>query len=376
MKKTKHLLPTDLTRFENFRLPTSFDDVTPEWLTKMLQCKAPGVVVKSIEVSYLTEGTGTRARLSLDYNRAGVDAGLPKTMWLKSWFNALRDWHLQAGSILGEIVFYRFAPQLPVRAAGSYYAGVDETGQGLVLMEDLKAADATFLGASDSLTLDQVRDGVDQLARLHAVYWDMPHPSADAVWPAVPNGGALGKLMLEQVFPNMATIMAQPHLQGRLPADLSPERLSRALTNYLHRVSRSPICLLHFDAHLGNVAMRKTGEIFFVDWQFFRAGAWFHDVSYFVTSAITTQNRRQWERELLEYYLGRLRAHGATPPSLDAAWEDYVVGQVYGVLSWVCAMLEMQSIDTIYAFLDRAINAVMDLGTIDHLLASPEPFSG
>jgi hypothetical protein len=368
MGESKRQLPTHLARSEDFRLPTSFDELTTEWLTKVLQPKAPGVVVQSMEVSYLTEGTGTRARLTLGYNQAGVDAGLPKTMWLKSWFNSLRDWHLQAGSILGEIVFYRFAPQLPIRAAGCYYAGIDDTGQGLVLMEDLKAEDVTFLGASHALTLDQARDGVDQLARLHSAHWDMPHPSEDAVWPSVPNGGSLGKLMLEQVFPNMAAMMGQPHLQGRLPADMTPERLGRALTNYIHRASKSPLCLLHFDPHLGNVAMRKTGEIFFVDWQFFRAGTWFHDVSYFVGSALKTEDRRQWDRILLEHYLERLKAYGVTPPSFEDAWEDYRAAQIYNVLAWVGTMLEMQTLDTIYTFLDRALNAAEDLGSMELLL--------
>jgi hypothetical protein len=348
-------------------LPTSFDELTTDVLTNMLQRKAPGVVVQSMSVSYLTEGTGTRARLTLEYNEAGVEAGLPKTVWLKTWFNALREWHVGAGSILGEIVFYRFAPQLPIRAADCYFAGVDRNGQGLVLMEDLKAKNVTFLGAETALDRDQTRDGLDQLARLHAAYWDMPRPSEDAVWPALPDTGLLGQLMLTQVFPAMSEMMSQPHLQGRLPADLTGERLGQALTNYLHRVSEAPYCLLHFDPHLGNTAMCENGEIFFVDWQFFRAGSWFHDVSYFLSSAVTTENRRKWEKGLLEYYLERLQAYGASAPSFDAAWEDYAAGQIYGVLAWVGTQLEMQTLDTIYIFLDRHLNAVADLGTLDLL---------
>jgi hypothetical protein len=38
------------------------------------------------------------------------------------------------------------------------------------------------------------------------------------------------------------------------------------------------------------------------------------------------------------------------------------------VLAWVGTMLEMQTLDTIYTFLDRALNAVEDLGSMELLL--------
>jgi hypothetical protein len=361
-------LPTDLINREEFELPRSFDDLTPQFLTRALQRSAPGIEVHSVAISDVTEGTGSRARLTLEYNAVGIAWGLPKTMWLKSWFNALRYIQVESDGMIGEIAFYRFAPQLPIRAARSYYAGIDPTGQGMVLLEDLVSKQASFFSASTPLNLIQVRDGLDQLARLHGAYWDLPRPSENVRWPAPPNAGLLGKIIREQSIPALPTLLRQPHLQGRLSAELLAEgRFARAMAKLLDMASSSPLSLMHFDPHLGNLSMNKDGGVFFVDWQFFRVGHWSHDVSYFISGSITTENRREWERGLLEHYLEKLQEHGGRPPSFDSAWHSYAAGQLHGVFSWINALLDMQSLETIHTFLARHVNAVKDLGTLDLL---------
>jgi hypothetical protein len=361
-------LPADLLNIETISLPVSFDDVTAELLTQLLQGAAPGVVVESLAISDVTEGTGSRARLTLAYNQAGADAGLPKTMWLKSWLNDLKSFHLAAGSIIGEIVFYRFAGRLPVRAAGSYYSGIDASGQGLVLMEDMVASKARFLSSDMPLDLQQVRDGLDQLARLHGAYWDIALPDPSVLWPTLPNRGPLAEIMRDQVVPAQAEALRQPHLEGKLPAELLVDGVfGNAMLKLFDLASQAPLCLIHFDPHLGNLALNEKGEAVFVDWQFFRIGNWSHDVSYFVASALTPENRRAWERDLLRYYLERLAAHGGTPPSFDAAWKAYGAGQLYGVFAWVNTHLSMQTMETIYTILSRHLEAMTDLGTLELL---------
>jgi aminoglycoside phosphotransferase (APT) family kinase protein len=144
-------------------------------------------------------------------------------------------------------------------------------------------------------------------------------------------------------------------------------RFGRAMSKLLDMTSRAPHCLIHFDPHLGNLSLNRDGQVVLVDWQFFRVGHWSHDVSYFISSALTPEHRRAWERDLLEYYLERLQAHGGRAPSFDDAWQYYVAGQLYGVFSWVCTQLEMQTLETIYTLLGRHLAAVADLGTLDLL---------
>jgi hypothetical protein len=367
MQQATHRLPADLVNREAFRLPSSFDELTPEFLTKILQRTAPGAVVQSVQISDVSEGTTSRARLTLDYDDVGQKAGLPASMWLKSWFNSLRERQHMIGAVIGETVFYRFAPQLPIRTIRAYYSGIDEDDQGLVLLEDLATAGTTFLAAVTPLNLAQARDGLDQLARLHAAYWDLPRPDSELEWPVFANGGPLGKVMREMVIPTLPEIMDQPHLQGRIPAEFMNGRFGRGMSRLLDITSEGPHCLIHFDPHLGNMSLNRDGEVVLMDWQFFRAGHWSHDVSYFISSVLTTEDRREGERGLLEYYLERLQAHGGRPPSFDEAWKFYAVGQLYGVLSWVCTDLRMQTLETIYALLGRHLQAVEDHGTLDLL---------
>jgi hypothetical protein len=367
MLKSDKCFPTGLVNRETMRLPSSFNELTPSFLTQLLQRETPGVVVQNVDISGVNEGTTSRARLTLDYNDVGIEAGLPRTMWLKSWYNSLRSRQHLIGAVIGETVFYRFAPDLPIRTIRAFYSGIDQEDQGLVLLEDLANAGTTFLSAVKPLTVEQARDGLDQLARLHGAYWDLPRPDEEQDWPVFANDGPLGRAMRGWVIPTLPEIMSQPHLQGRIPDALMNGRFGQGMSKLLDMTSRGPHCLIHFDPHLGNISLNRDGEIVLMDWQFFRAGHWSHDVSYFISSVLTTEDRRQAERDLLAYYLERLRAHGGQPPSFETAWHFYVAGQLYGVFSWVCTQLEMQTLETIYTLLDRHLKAIEDLGTLELL---------
>jgi hypothetical protein len=361
-------LPADLVNIEEFFLPLSFEGLTPDLLTRLLQRVAPGVAVESLAISNVTEGTGSRARLTLNYEPAGFDAGLPRTMWLKSWFNELRSRHLTAGGIIGEIVFYRFAKQLPIRSVTAYYSGIDSSGQGLVLMGDLQSLKGRFLNADTPLDRDQACDALQQLARLHGAYWDLDRPAADTPWPEVANGGRLGHLLRNETIVRLAQMMRQPHLEGEIPAELLVEGVyENAMTRLLDLTSQGPHCLIHFDPHLANLALDAEGRVMLMDWQFFRMGHWSHDVSYLMGNSLEPENRRAWERDLIKYYLEQLALNGGCPPSFDEAWMLYAAGQAYGACAWISTRLAMQSIHTINTLLSRHLEAMRDLGTLQLL---------
>jgi hypothetical protein len=72
-----------------------------------------------------------------------------------------------------------------------------------------------------------------------------------------------------------------------------------------------------------------------VDWQAGLRGSWAQDVSYIVSSALEIEDRRAWERELLDFYLEHLIAAGgeAIPP--EDAWSAYRAGLFYPYFAWV-----------------------------------------
>ena len=63
-------------------------------------------------------------------------------------------------------------------------------------------------------------------------------------------------------------------------------------------------------------------------------GNWGRDVSYAITTSLTTENRRAWEQDLLRLYLESLAAAGGRKVRFDDAWTIYRQ-QTFSALAWV-----------------------------------------
>ena len=57
-----------------------------------------------------------------------------------------------------------------------------------------------------------------------------------------------------------------------------------------------------------------------------------------LSTALEVGDRRKWERELLEFYLDRLRAACGHPPGLDAAWDLYRRSLMYPLFCWATVL--------------------------------------
>ena len=68
---------------------------------------------------------------------------------------------------------------------------------------------------------------------------------------------------------------------------------------YVATLTTSPQTLLHGDPHLGNTYLLPSGEVGFLDWQVARRGNWSLDLGYFLQGALTVEDRRRSERDLL-----------------------------------------------------------------------------
>ncbi|MBU4035029.1 MAG: hypothetical protein KKA35_01220, partial [Proteobacteria bacterium] len=66
------------------RLPSDMKGVTADWLSRILRLEYPDIVVKNMEVVEFIGGHDTKLRLKLDLNKAGIDAGIPEHVCLKS----------------------------------------------------------------------------------------------------------------------------------------------------------------------------------------------------------------------------------------------------------------------------------------------------
>jgi hypothetical protein len=100
-------------------------------------------------------------------------------------------------------------------------------------------------------------------------------------------------------------------------------------------------------------------------------GNWALDVAYAMTSALTVENRRAWERDLLEVYLDQLKRSGG-PAELDSeeVWLRYRQQVFHGLIFWLYTIgygklqPAMQPDDVSRINLERMTNALVDLDSL------------
>jgi aminoglycoside phosphotransferase (APT) family kinase protein len=69
----------------------------------------------------------------------------------------------------------------------------------------------------------------------------------------------------------------------------------------------------------------------FLDWGLIQLGNPMRDVGYFITMALSPENRRSHERALIERYLEARREAGGSELSFDEAWRLHPVHAAYAV---------------------------------------------
>jgi hypothetical protein len=107
------------------------------------------------------------------------------------------------------------------------------------------------------------------------------------------------------------------------------------------------------------------------DWQVVSRGHWARDVAYAVSTALTVEDRRAMEQDLLRFYLDAMAAQGGPRIAFDEAWTAYRA-QLLSALAWWTmtltpseAMPDMQPLGTTNVFLSRIAVAMDDLDSID-----------
>ena len=309
--------------------PTDLAEVlSPAWLTSALGARYPGVVVRSVTEVERLETVASKVRFAVDYETTAGHA-IPSALCVKGYFGATSAQWVSVGS--REARFYaELAPALPVQVPPTVYTGIDaDTQHGVVVMHDLVAAGSTFLTALSPYTPDQVAATLGELALLHARTWD------DARMRATP--------WLAPVFESYANALSDEELGALLdgprgdgiPATVRrPGRIKASLGALARRHAGGPVCLIHADAHAGNLYEAPDGRPGLIDWQTYQLAHWSIDVAYHIGAVLEPAERAASERELLAHYLDRRSAHGVATPAFDDAWADYRAGLAYGYFMW------------------------------------------
>jgi len=293
--------------------------LSPDWLTTALQPRFPGIEVSGVIPGPIVDRISTNARFSIE----SAD-GLALDLCVKGYFNDIGRAVRFVGA--AEAGFYRdLAAATGVRTLRSVYADIDAATQhGVVVTEDVVAQGATFLDGNSPYTADQTALTLEEFARLHAATWAGPR-YAEVPWLAP----RLGRVLEVWGEPKTIEIIAR-----NLDSERDAHRLVDAYRDLAAEAATGTWCVIHGDAHVGNLVLDAAGAASLVDWQLVQRGKWYIDVGYHIASTLPVDERRRNERDLLQHYLDALASHGVTPPSWDDAWQDIAGGMLHGFFLW------------------------------------------
>lgn len=360
----KALLVTDV--------PGSHHDITPAWLTAILCKDVPDGRVLGFQPIGGSAGTSTRQGLQLELNNAASEAGIPSRIFTKCTQRLNQRVMMGfSGIILGEVGFYpQIRPQLNIEAPIGYHACLDDASwRSMVLMEDVVASKgARFITTETRITKAQMKDLLSNMARWHGCFWDSPQLRRQLDWLRTPAE------FLATIAPLGFRFFAglglrRAHAVIPLKLQTRTNDLWDALGASLDLNRRGPQTFLHGDPHIGQSYITNQGNMGYADWQIVMQGGWAFDVAYAIISALTVEDRRAWESELLCFYLDCLHAAGGPALRFDAAWVSYRQNMIYPYFCWLMTIAgpimpllpDMQQDSVALDIIERSANAICDL---------------
>jgi hypothetical protein len=322
------------------RIPTDVGELTPEWFSEVLATE-----VRRVEVVDRHSGTTGRAKVRLD--SAGA---LPDTLFCKlAPFDPRQRAFVQfTGLGVMEARFYAsLAAELPVRLPKCWYAAT-EGDDYIMVLEDLDASGCAFRSDPQST--------VEELAHLHAAFWESDRFDGDLAW--VPERAGFGKsdgkdpaaaaaaghfihVALDQFAHEMPPVF-------RAIGELYAARTAEILDLW----DEGERTFIHGDPHNGNL-FSDSGRTGFYDWAMCSHSPGMRDVAYYLTNSMPTEARHADEGHLLDHYRHTLAGHGITlDPALTA--KQY---RLFAVFSWV-SFTSTAAVGSRWQPSDRAIEAM------------------
>jgi hypothetical protein len=307
--------------------PIRTTDVDRGWLSEKLGRDVGGARLETITDLGGHSGTIDRRRLALQWNDAGVDAGLPDRVFLKGTSPSAKNRTMVAGlwMAINEVKFYKqVRSKLPEIAPVCYSAHAGHGARFVLVLEDVVEQGAVPYTLSDTCSVAHAEPMMDTFAMLHACYWRSPRLHQDLSW-AAPMTQRPGHELI--AFTNR-------RMRAKLLNEADERDLTPAVRRMLHLVQDNDKAiyrswesgaqtLVHGDSHFANTFSFADGRAGLLDWQVIHRTRGTRELVYFLM-ALPTEDRRANERRLLERYLEGLAKEGADdPPSFDEAWDDY-----------------------------------------------------
>ncbi len=309
-------------------LPVNEADLTPAWLSEVLEAEVVDVKVLDHAVA-----TNQRVRIALHYATPGAG---PSSLFVK--LAPLDPAHKEMIGASGmgerEACFYAdVAPTLDLRVPRAYFAASSDDGNFAILLEDLAAAGCGFSDGAWGVTADAAAVALEELAAFHTRFEDPAARTAVAPWlaNAQPTQAEIAAQLMRMVLDENAHLLTPSYVAIGELFVAHPARLDELWNT-------GPQTYIHGDTHIGNVFLDRE-RVGFVDWGLSRVSTHLRDVSYFLTMTVDPVERRRSERELLGLYLDAVRAAGGMQMSLDDAWSVHRVQASYTVVATFLAFM-------------------------------------
>jgi aminoglycoside phosphotransferase (APT) family kinase protein len=355
-------------------VPCSPDAITTEWLTAVLCGKIPGAVVTQVEVRPASAGTHERHQLIVSYNEQGRRAGLPVSIFTKSLPSVVtRMIGGFNGTARAEGNFYtQLRPMLQIEAPLCYHSAYDRrTFAAIHLLEDMVGSKgATFCNHKTCVSRAMADDMIDLLAALHGRFYADPTLAERYRWLAsYPRWFTIGAQKMGTEYYTRKAFDAAADV---IPADVVARRdqVWPATMRGLSLHESEPQGLIHSDVHIGNWYRTEAGQMGLCDWQCLSRGHWSRDFAYAVTASLTSDDRRNWERDLLARYIERFAEHTGVRPDFDLSFLHYRQQILHALAMWTITLCHspllpnMQPEDTTLTMIARITTAMSDLDSM------------
>ena len=344
------------------------EDVTSEWLSSVLGGDVGHTTAQRIGDGHI----GINLRMAMP----DAEPELPRSVVVK--LPATDETSLTTAAMLRhyerETRYYtELASTVDMRVPTCFYGDWTAATNAFVLvLEDMAPA-----AQGDQLTgctLEQARDAVRELAKLHGPRWDDPtlfeidwieHDTSDQG--SGDEAGAGLAMMWQMLFPGFADTY-RSHLSVE-QFELA-EQFGGRIAQW--RGGRSgPKSITHGDYRLDNMLFATPeggASIAVVDWQTPAHGSPITDLSYFLGAGLLPDERRAHERELVAVYLEALDAYDIT---LDEAWvwdqyrRDAFAGLTVAAMASQIVTLNDRSEAMFGAMAQRHLRQALDLASFD-----------
>ena len=340
-------------------------EITPAWLTGVLQSAGVDATVASVSVAPV--GTGLMAscyRIEIEYETGRG----PTALVAKVTSTDVGSRTAGATSYRTEVRFYRdLAASLRIRVPRCYLAEItDEMTSFTLLLEDMAPAEQGDQIAG--CTPEQAREAAINVAGLHGPTWcDDTVTGVDWVLPNVAESADVTAGFLRDA--------TEVFVQDR-DLDAGTVEILRGFAEHFVDWSRGrprPFSLVHNDYRLDNLLFGPAGSaappVTTVDWQVLTVGLPLRDVAFLLGTGLETDARRAHERSIVEDYHRALVTFGVTGYGVDSCWDDYrfalFQGPLITVLGSYVAKATERGHRMFTAMAERSARAIRDLDAFD-----------